>query len=66
MFVAWLLGYLRGLVDDGVPVEVADRVVGTSAGSVAATVVTAGHLVRAHREIEALAKAPRAWRRTIP
>jgi len=58
VFVAWLLGYLRGLVEHGVPLESADRVVGTSAGSVVATVVTAGHLARAHREIEALAKAP--------
>ena len=57
-FVAWLLGYLRGLAHHGVPVESADRVVGTSAGSVVATLVTAGHLARAHAEIEALAKAP--------
>ena len=33
-----------GLVQHGVPVASADRVVGTSAGSVVATVVTAGHL----------------------
>jgi NTE family protein len=58
VFVAWLLGYLRGLAQHGVPIESADRVVGTSAGSVVATVVTAGHLARAHREIGALAKAP--------
>jgi len=58
VFVAWLLAYLRGLAQHGVPVESADRVVGTSAGSVVATVLTGGHLARAHREIEALAKAP--------
>jgi NTE family protein len=58
VFVAWLLGYLRGLADHGVALESADRVVGTSAGSVVAAVITAGHLTRAHREIEALAKAP--------
>jgi NTE family protein len=58
VFVAWLVAYLRGLVEDAVPVESADRVVGTSAGSVVAAVVTGGHLARAHREVEALAKAP--------
>jgi NTE family protein len=58
VFVAWLLAYLRGLAHQGVAVESADRVVGTSAGSVVATVVTGGHLARAHREIEALAMAP--------
>jgi NTE family protein len=58
VFVAWLLAYLRGLVEQGVALASADRVVGTSAGSVVATVVTGGHLARAHREVEALAKAP--------
>ena len=66
VFVAWLLGYLRGLAEHGVAVESADRVVGTSAGSVVATVVTAGHLARAHREIEALAKAPGVVAALVP
>jgi NTE family protein len=58
VFVGWLLGYLHGLAQRGVAIGSADRVVGTSAGSVVATIVTGGHLTRAHREIEALARAP--------
>jgi NTE family protein len=40
--IAWHLGVLCGLQRAGVPLGDADTVIGTSAGSVVGTVVTAG------------------------
>ena len=59
VFVAWQLAYLRTLEEHGVRVGDVDRIVGTSAGSVVATLVAAGRLRRAHFEIETLAHVPR-------
>lgn len=58
-FVAWQVAYLRGLTDAGIPVATADRVIGTSAGSLVASMVSAGHLHRVATEVEFLAKVPR-------
>jgi NTE family protein len=58
VFVAWQLAYLRALQERGVPVGDADRIVGTSAGSVVATIVASGRLRRAHFQVETLAKLP--------
>jgi len=58
VFVAWQLGYLRTLEERGVRVSDADRVIGTSAGSVVATIVASGRLRRAHFQVETLAKVP--------
>lgn len=58
-FVAWQVAYLHELGEQGVDLAGADRVVGTSAGSLVASVLTAGHLSRFHREVEVLSKAPK-------
>jgi len=58
VFVAWQLAYLRALEERGVRVGDADRIVGTSAGSVVATLVASGKLRRAHFQVETLAKLP--------
>ena len=58
VFVAWQLGYLRALEERGVRVGDADRIVGTSAGSVVATIVASGRVRRAHFQVETLAKLP--------
>jgi NTE family protein len=57
-FIAWQVAYLHRLAADGLRVDTADRVVGTSAGSVVATALVAGHLNRVHRELSVLAKVP--------
>ncbi|MFA5884041.1 MAG: patatin-like phospholipase family protein, partial [Acidimicrobiia bacterium] len=59
VFVAWQLGYLRALEEHGVRVGDADRIVGTSAGSVVATIVAGGRLRRAHFQVEMLGKMPK-------
>lgn len=57
-FVAWQTAYLRTLAAHGLRFDNADRVVGTSAGSLVASVLVAGKLNRFHSEISVLAKAP--------
>ena len=41
--IAWELGILKGLADEGVDLSAADLVVGTSAGSVVGAQITSGH-----------------------
>jgi NTE family protein len=59
-FVAWQVAYLHELAERGVHLDGADRMVGTSAGSLVAAVVEAGHLGRLHNELKMLAKLPKA------
>ena len=58
-FVAWQVAYLHELAERDIRLEGADRVVGTSAGSLVASVLEAGHLSRFFRELSLLAKLPK-------
>jgi len=58
-FVAWQVGYLTALMDAGVEVRTADRVVGTSAGSLVATVLARDGLRRLQIELDVLGRFPR-------
>jgi NTE family protein len=58
VFVSWQLAYLYRLHQLGVNVGGADIVVGTSAGSVVASVLTGGHLARVHAELGLLTRVP--------
>jgi NTE family protein len=58
-FVAWQLTYLYELRERGVDLAAADRVVGTSAGSLVASILEAGSIGRLHRELQVLAKLPK-------
>ncbi len=58
-FVAWQVAYLHELDQRGVSLGGTDRVVGTSAGSVVASVLEAGNIGRFFREVSLLAKAPK-------
>jgi NTE family protein len=57
-FVAWQVAYLHRLAAGGLRFDSADRIVGTSAGSLVATALAGGRLNRVHRELSILAKAP--------
>ncbi|HEV3281946.1 MAG TPA: patatin-like phospholipase family protein [Acidimicrobiales bacterium] len=57
-FVAWQVSYLQTLATRGIHFDSADRVVGTSAGSMVASALTAGRLNRLHTEISLLARVP--------
>jgi NTE family protein len=58
-FIAWQVAYLHALAEGGLRLDGADRVVGTSAGSVVATTLLGGRLGLVHRELSILAKAPK-------
>ena len=66
VFVAWLTAYLHELADRGVAVGDADRVVGTSAGSVLATVIAAGRLDRFAKLIRLVEQRPNLIGRLAP
>ena len=56
--MAWQVGYLQTLANLGIRFDDADRVVGTSAGSMVATALTSGKLKRFHAEVSLLSKVP--------
>lgn len=58
-FVAWQTGYLRRLSELGVHFGDADRFVGTSAGSIVASIVSGERLAGFGRTVDVLAYAPR-------
>jgi NTE family protein len=58
-FVAWQTAYLHTLAEGGLDLDAADRVVGTSAGSVVAAALLGGRLNLVHRELAILGKAPK-------
>ncbi|MDQ2677495.1 MAG: patatin-like phospholipase family protein [Actinomycetota bacterium] len=57
-FVAWQISYLNGLAARGVQLDDAEIVVGTSAGSLVAGILTAGRLHRFGVRVDLLAKLP--------
>lgn len=57
-FVAWQITYLEQLAQLGVNLRGADRVVGTSAGSLVGAILEAGNLRRFEREVSMFAKTP--------
>ncbi len=65
-FVAWQVTYLFELAQRGIDLAGADRVVGTSAGSLVAASLTAGRLRRLHRELGLLSHLPRVLGALVP
>lgn len=65
-FVAWQVSYLHTLASQGVDVRRAERVVGTSAGSLVATMLTGGHLGRMHSELSLLMRFPSVVSAMVP
>jgi NTE family protein len=66
VFVSWLSAYLGGLARRGVALDDADRIVGTSAGSILAAVVAGGQLERFGRLIRAVGRSPAVISRLAP
>ncbi len=56
--MAWQVSYLQTLASRGVQIDAANRVVGTSAGSIVSSAVTAGRLKRLHSFVSVLSKVP--------
>ena len=65
-FIAWQVGYLQTAALGGVDFKLAERVVGTSAGSVVATALTGGRIGRLHGQVSALSRFPPLLRALAP
>lgn len=57
-FIAWQVGYLHAARQAGIDLGSAERVVGTSAGSLVATVLSHGRLGWLHTQVSALGHLP--------
>ena len=65
-FIAWLLGFARGLRSTGVSYDLADVIVGTSAGAVVGSVVAVGHLGLLRDDIDFFGLFPKLLADLIP
>jgi NTE family protein len=61
-FIAWLLGFARGLRGAGVPYGLADVIVGTSAGAIVGSAVAADHLALLRDDMDFLESFQNCWR----
>jgi NTE family protein len=64
--LAWTIGYFRALKKNGVDLNTTDVVVGTSAGSLAATILTSGSLDRFKSELDFFAEFPKIFTKLVP
>ncbi len=65
-FIAWQVAYLNTLAAGGLELGTAERVVGTSAGSIVASALLGGRLKLVHGELSILAKAPKVLSALAP
>lgn len=64
--LAWTVGYFHALKKNGVDLNTADVIVGTSAGSIAATMLTTGRLSRFKNELDFFAEFPKIFTKLVP
>jgi len=65
-YVAWYCGFLHGLLELNVDLDVAEMVVGTSAGAYAGSALTSGHFKRLRREFDFFGHFPGLFARLAP
>jgi NTE family protein len=65
-FAAWMLGFAHGLNAKGVPSEMPDIIVGTSAGSVVGSTMAGGHLRQLTREFDFFGRFPKILAALVP
>jgi len=65
-FVAWQTGFLRRLAELDIHLGNADRIVGTSAGSIVASIISGERLGGFARTVDLLSKAPRVLNLIAP
>lgn len=64
--LAWTVGYFHALKKNGIDLNTADVIVGTSAGSIAATMLTSGSLYRFQKELDIFAEFPKLFTKLVP
>lgn len=65
-YVAWYCGFCHGLYEQGVDLNVADMVVGTSAGAYMGSSLTSGHFQRLRTEFDFFGHFPQLFARLAP
>ncbi len=65
-FAAWMLGFAKGLHDHGVPYEMPDVIVGTSAGSFVGSTIAGGHLEWLTHEFDFFGEVPKLLADLVP
>ena len=64
-FIAWMVGYAKGLLQGGVDISSADVSIGTSAGAIVGASVMGGKLQQFSQALEQLGKDPSEARRVL-
>ena len=65
-YVAWYCGFLHGLLENNVDLDIAEMVVGTSAGAYAGSALTSGHFKRLRREFDFFGHFPGLFAKLAP
>jgi len=65
-FVAWQVGYLKGLSDASAPLKGAERIIGTSAGSFVAALFSGKKISKFYDELRLLSKVPQLVSALVP
>ena len=65
-YVAWYCGFFHGLLEQGVDLNVAEMVIGTSAGSYIGSALTSGHFQRLRSELEFFGHFPTLFAKAAP
>ena len=65
-YVAWYCGFFHGLLELGVDPNIAEMVVGTSAGAYAGSSLTSGHFLRMRKEFDFFGAFPGLFAKMAP
>jgi NTE family protein len=65
-FAAWMLGFAHGLKVKGVPYDMPDIIIGTSAGSLVGSTIAGGHLERLTDEFDFFGDFPKILAAPVP
>lgn len=65
-YVAWYCGFIHGLYELDVDLNVAEMIVGTSAGAYAGSALSSGHFARLRREFEFFGRFPGLFAKLAP
>lgn len=65
-YVAWYCGFFHGLLESNVDLDIAEMVVGTSAGAYAGSALTSGHFKHLRREFDFFGHFPGLFARLAP
>ena len=65
-YIAWYCGFFHGLYELDVDLNVAEMIVGTSAGAYAGSALSSGHFARLRREFEFFGRFPALFAKLAP